>query len=84
MEAHEKDANPSERMKMLAYAQDIECLSLDKSMTEFDMKRVKIKIDKHSGLLTIRINKTLKFPETFRDLSLCLTETGNYLKFVII
>lgn len=81
MTPHERDANPAERMEMLGYAQDIECLSLDYSMAEFEMKGVTIGKDQRSGYFFVRINTELKFPETFRDLSLSLSPTGNISQF---
>ena len=65
MTIFERDANPAERMEMLGFAQDIECLSLDNSMAEFETKGVAIGKDRASDYLFIVINKELKFPETF-------------------
>ena len=69
----------ADRMTMLEYAQDIECLSLDVSMADLAMNGVKLERSRHHDLLMIEHTADLIFPESFRDLSLCLYKTGSFL-----
>lgn len=81
MTPNERNANPAERMKMLEFAQDIECLSLDTSFAVFEMQGVTLKKVDKSVNLFIELNTELNFPETVRDLSLCLTPTGSLSEY---
>ena len=70
MTSTEQFKSGEDRMLMLKYALDLECLSMDIGMQAFEMNCARVQKAGHS--YRIKMNSALKFPDSYRDLTLCL------------